>query len=265
MAAKNVDPSSGIQEQIDQLDALLDRLLQLPLGPPPEPVPSKRTSSSPSAEASPDASGRLLEEPLTFGESILHFPEAASEGTPRPALPASRSTEDSPGKAYASLEHLPNETQAPAQAASAPVSPLPAVPTDPQAIPWIDDDPTGQPPVPDEMRDVPAFPASPFEASHPASSTRPAGEVGARIEIVIGPTKSVVAHRQAEWNEDSPALIATRPSVLKKTAWYWNIGFYSTIGALFPTLRRPLARRILGMLGLTLIAASVYLALRGFR
>ena len=100
MATKSVHPANGLQVQIDELDALLDRLLQLPLG------------SAPSAAISPmhvvapthpdlDSSAEWLEEPiLLFEEDDAPADQAGTVPLPRlasfvtePSLPA----DDLPG------------------------------------------------------------------------------------------------------------------------------------------------------------------------
>jgi hypothetical protein len=145
----------------------------------------------------------------------------------------------------------------------------PAEPTlhprlDPDQIPWLADEPTGKiQPTVERSGNLSPLEANmqPEAATPPASFSHPG--VGARVEIVIAPSSSVIPSDAQEYLPGMAGpMIASRPSLPKKLLWWLNLFFDSTIGTLLPGLRR--AKWLLGLIGIGLLAASLILAFRAW-
>jgi hypothetical protein len=258
VAAKSVHPATGIQVQIDELDALLDRLLQLPLGAAPvfdSPVIKLAETESSIAEAS-DA---WLDEPiLPFASEGMEDAKSSPRSAPRLALLATNSLAASDAPSM-SVAPDPAADQALASG-SAPIENRithPQAALDPEQIPWIDDEPRLQAetrlldhPVPESKL------ASRLSSNEVAVSPPDSINSGARVEIIIGPTRTVLGTPSPL----PPLSAPPSPTWLRRLFWYWTWGFDRTLGRVVPRLRHPLVKQFLGFVGLGLLAGSAYLA-----
>jgi hypothetical protein len=247
---------AGIAQQIDELDQLLDKLLQLP-------IDQAVSTSTPVPVLKPVQD----EEPVETG--ILRF-------SPGPATPANevasrRHTSVLPTPPSLAL-HEPLTT--PVDNSANHTEPILQMPEEPALIDEarLPDEFTQLEPAPEIVlpvgRDLTSSSASvsadeppPWLADEPLPVQQ--GQ-GPKVEIVQGPDAEVV--RAANWVDPNP--VSTAPH--RPTSWFFWLLFTftwvfdKTLGRWFPFLLRPTVKLQLGLLGFALIAISMYLAWLGF-
>lgn len=222
----------GIAEQIDELDQLLDKLLQLPI--------DRAVASTVTPQLRP-----VVEEEPETAEGILRFPPVVEE-PPRHPTPPSLSLHEpqaTPVKELPAhtepLVQLPEEPP-PLEPAPEVVLPRlpesapPRVPLTDEALPWMEDEP-----LPVQL-----------------------GQ-GPKVEIVQGPDVEVV--RASDWVDPDPV----NPAPHRPSSWFFWLLFACTwlfdhtLGRWFPFLRRPTVKFQLGLIGVALLALSIYIAWQG--
>lgn len=235
---------AGLVEQIDDLDKLLDRLLQLPI---------ERATSAPAILSLPPNSGNTTLSETEHSDpavSVLafqteqpdrddpsHQPMEGSHDTvvhaPKPTLHITTTQQES----LSDSQILVTRQQQVTSADSAiQVAEMPAVPhaTDSpgreQDIPWLADEPL--------LKSTPGQ--------------------GPMVEIIHGPTsQTFLTEERIDTQEARP--FATRRSWLFWVFWTCTWCFDNTLGHWFPWLRRPGSKLALGLLGAGLCAVSIYL------
>ncbi len=101
------------------------------------------------------------------------------------------------------------------------------------AVPWLDDEP------------IPV----------PTSSSGP------KVEIIHGPHSEVVVVSKS--SEPESKLPTAKRSVLFWILWTWTWLFDQSLGRWFPFLRRPNVKFLLGLVGVALFAISIYIVWQG--
>jgi hypothetical protein len=237
----------GLHHQIDELDALLDRLLKLPLGPAPAPPPSTPVLKL----AQPgDSLLEVMDEALDIDVPVLRLP-------PREEIPEPTEEPDRPHLApltneFGTFPHL----DADARVTEPPILSLPDMPPEPTVnrldtkdIPWLDDEPAATPVAEKTAKPDPLPPITGSPAAGP------------RIEIIQGSLTTSVLLGDGSLEETMLAPAGW----LRRTAWLFTWLFDVTVGLWFPGLRRTAGRRFLALAGLGLLGTSCYLAWKWWR
>lgn len=225
---------TGLQEQIDELDQLLDKLLKLPIEsarPAPRTIPIPKAPLAVVSETDDD-NEEVADRPTT----ILRFDGEAVQTTkdPEPVEPPVLLAEPSDESNIAPI--------------TAPISPIDQGPTighvtespiqndklSLSEIPWIEDEP------------APHVPGA-----------------GPQIEIIHSSTSQTIVANSP--NPSQPNPFASRRSLLYWLLWLWTWLFDHTFGYWFPWLRRPGVKFLLGLIGAALCAVSIYLVWIGWR
>jgi hypothetical protein len=245
MPGKTAGPPQGLRSQIDELDALLDRLLQLPLGPAPS------TPSSPTLKLAQPGDSLLdvMDEALELNAPILRIPTHDDEAKTAvdDAAPSLRPV---PIKSeFGTFPLLPVES-ATDESASPAILPLTEHVSvnrlEEREIPWLDDEPAASAP---DLEPTPARQISPL-----AGAAR-----GPRVEIVQGSLNTLGQSLASNVEvPDEPY----RPGMVRGVFLVWNWLFDYSVGLLLPGLRRRGGKRVLAVLGMGLLAASAFLAWR---
>ena len=228
--------TAGFNEQIDELDHLLDKLLKLPID---KVRPAPRTPSQPPvqlvvAEVDDDP---VMDDGILPFNAIQHHDEEHA-----------RTDMDSDSGQQKPVDQLIEEASAPTlpdlheQSATAAIPSIaPQLPqNEPQAeaeprlpveeIPWIEDEPLG----------------------HRASA-------GPSVEIIVGPSCDVIV-APTDQPDQAQSEKTVRRSWLYWLFWFITWAFDQTLGYWFPWLRRPGVKFLLGLIGVVLFAVSIYLA-----
>lgn len=252
MATKSTDPPANLQTQMDELDALLDRLLNLPLGSgneSPIPPPASFKVIAPSEDFLESLDENLDEPILRFGNqdqvaaALISEPQAPATSVP--------SIQHLNASQFVSLPDFKDEIGPSLEAPA----PQPLVP--PEEMPWLDDEPSQR-----EKKQAHANPTATVSGarSAPMVPERFGKPAGAQVEILIGPTCTVISPESLAPASKAAESITPHPSRLRTFFWRWNLLFDMTAGRLFPTLRRPSVKYFLSFVGLGLLIGSIYLA-----
>jgi hypothetical protein len=254
MATKSTDPPAHLQTQMDELDALLDRLLKLPLGSgneSPIPPPASLKVIAPSEDFLESLDENLEEPILRFGDQVA---AAASLSEPQSPAVSAPSIQHLNASQFASL---PDSKDQVAPSLEAP-APQPLVP--PEEMPWLDDEPGLQASGTKRPAHGDSAATSPGTRSGPIASERFGKPAGAQLEILIGPTCTVISPETLSPAGKAAESVTPHPSRLRTFFWRWNLLFDMTAGRVFPSLRRPSVKYFLGFVGLGLLIGSIYLA-----
>jgi hypothetical protein len=227
--------ASGLRNEIDELDQLLDKLLRLPI--------DRVTTSSNVLPMKPVESSRL---------SLQEDEEPAVLALPQP--PVELRVVSTP-----SLQMLPLEEDAsliPLPALVEPETPVIAPPVTEEVIKY---DRTIEPvTVPVVVEPIQPGSAQWFE-DEPLPV--PTASSGPKVEIIHGPHSEIV--RASEPADDLTPSPTRKWSILFWMLWTITWLFDNTLGSWFPFLRRPSVKFLLGLIGLVLLAISVYLVWQG--
>jgi len=253
MSGIPVGDPEGLHQQIDDLDALLDRLLKLPLGP--APIPERPLPTLKIADPD-DSLLEVMDEALELDPPILRLESAAErESTPAtgadlklapftseygtlPIVGAIHADREEPSAVYA-VETRQEQVSRLA----------------PEEIPWLEDEPARcpRPPI-----------AHPELAQEPLPPLTGAAPLGPRVEIVQGSLNTTLL--RADGIHAGPSVEdETRSGLLRWACWRVTRLFDATIGALMPGLRRKAGRNAMGLLGWALLIASAVLAWKWWR
>lgn len=84
---------------------------------------------------------------------------------------------------------------------------------------------------------------------------------GPKVEIIHGPHSEVVVATSS--SEPESKLPAAKRSILFWILWTWTWLFDQSLGRWFPFLRRPNIKFLLGLVGVALFAVSIYIVWQG--
>jgi hypothetical protein len=245
MAGKPGPATDGLHQQIDELDALLDRLLKLPLGPAPPPA----VKSNPSLKLvdAGDSMLEVMDEAMDL-EPVLRFHSNVGDDEPPPP-PEDRAPLQSDFGTFPVLTDDPDDRDAPTDVLPlvAEQPPQPVNRLGPQEIPWVEDEPAPTPASTDSIADSPA----------PISTLRGIQAAGPRIEIVQGSLSTSVMLQDGTFEE---AQQVQSVGIVRRLCWVATWLFDVTVGLLFPGLRRSRGRRVVALAGMALLGTSAYLS-----
>jgi hypothetical protein len=247
MAGKPGPASDGLHQQIDELDALLDRLLKIPLGPAPPPV----VKSNPSLKlvGAGDSMLEVMDEAMELDEPVLRFrpntdsiDEPTSSAEERAPLHSDFGTfpvlRDDPDGSESPTDVLPLNVEQPTQTVNR-LGPL--------QIPWVEDEPAPTPAATDSIADAPA----------PIPTLRGIQAAGPRIEIVQGSLSTSVMLPDGTFEEEQHVQSV---GIVRRLCWITTWLFDVTVGLLFPGLKRLRGKRVVALAGVALLGASAYLS-----
>lgn len=249
MPGKTAGSREGLGRQIDELDALLDRLLELPLGPAPEPpaLPALKIAEP------GDSLLEVMDESLELDMPILRIPtrdeEARTAIEDQPSKPRLASLTSEFGTfPHLGNEHLPtDQSVAPAILPLQDHSPTPINRLEESEIPWLGDEPGASPQNSDATS--PSRPLAPMAGS---------GAGGPRVEIVQGSLNTAVM--SSDGITVIPKEIEESYGLARRAFIAWTWLFDSTVGHFLPGLARRRGKRLLVFVGLCLLGTSLFLA-----
>jgi hypothetical protein len=235
---------AGIAQQIDELDQLLDKLLQLPI--------DRAVSTPPTPDLRP------VREEEVDDAGILRF-APSSHATPINSIPVEQPAARHPTPPSLALhEPLPTPTEDPVLH----TEPLIDLPDEPPLL-----EPAPEVVLPERFATRQSTPPMHTEEPPPWLEDEPLpvqqGQ-GPKVEIVQGPDAEVI--RAPDWVD--PDAVHTVPN--RPRSWFFWILFActwvfdKTLGRWFPFLLRPNVKLQLGLIGFALVAISIYLAWQGF-
>lgn len=262
---KDIHVATGLRDEIDELDQLLDKLLKLPID----------RATSPAAPTvlpmKPATPGLTLhqEEVAEDGEqAVLSLPSARSESSQeilRVVSPSVPSIHDVNQTYDDSLSSLPltltrdekEESESKDQLEHTP-EPGDSIDSEPGLVQQqtIESNRTETVVPPQQTRSsdpVPWLEDEPLPV--PTTSSGP------KVEIIQGPNSEIVVAADAE--ETTNKLPVAKRSLLFWILWTWTWLFDQSIGRWFPFFRRPNVKFLLGLVGVALIAVSIYLVWHG--
>lgn len=250
MAGKPVGGPEGLHQEIDELDALLDRLLKLPLGP--APIPERPSPPTLKIMEPADSMLDVMDEALELDVPILRLesdeePQAVAGLIHSSALKLAPVTSE-----YGTFPHMPESHDA---AAAPAILPLPEPPPVNRIggddIPWLEDEPS---------------PQSAGQADQAAAAPPPLPplggmvSVGPRVEIVQGSLSTTVMMPDGTLTGVATEADGRRVGLLRGLCWTASQLFDATVGVVLPGLRRKRGRTALGILGLGFLGTSLFLA-----
>lgn len=264
--------ATGLRDEIDELDQLLDKLLQLPI--------ERATASSAPAVLPMKSEAKVLalhqyEETEESETSVLTL-RVSNDNKDEEPLRIVRSTasdvESTPS------QQSDNEFSPDLSFSSVSTFPLPLTQSEPDTVDLseenaasrvrsIDSVVESQPRMPRSSDQITPLVESKLMVNDPVPWLDdeplpvPTVSSGPKVEIIHGPHSEVVVASSS--SEPESKFPAAKRSILFWILWTWTWLFDQSLGRWFPFLRRPNVKFLLGLVGVALFAVSIYIVWQG--
>lgn len=263
--------ATGLRDEIDELDQLLDKLLQLPI--------DRATASTAPAVLPMKSEAQVLalhqyEETEESETAVLTLPvphENRDEEPLRIVRSTASDVEFTPSQASE------NEFSPDVSPSSASTLPLPISQSEPKVAELVEEKSASRVRSLDSVMDSGPRMSRSSDQLAPLVESKlvndpvpwlddeplpvPTVSSGPKVEIIHGPHSEIVVASSS--SEPESKLPAAKRSILFWTLWTWTWLFDQSLGRWFPFLRRPNVKFLLGLVGVALFAVSIYIVWQG--
>jgi hypothetical protein len=266
--------ATGLRDEIDELDQLLDKLLQLPI--------DRATASTAPAVLPMKSEAKVL--------ALHQYEETEESETAVLTLPVSNDNKDEESLRivrsaagdveFTQSQQSENEFSPDLSPSSDSAStlPLPLTKSEPKVaeldedigtsrVRSLDSATESEPRMPRSSNQLTPLVESKLIVNDPVPWLDdeplpvPTISTGPKVEIIHGPHSEVVVASSS--NEPESKLPAAKRSILFWILWTWTWLFDQSLGRWFPFLRRPNVKFLLGLVGVALFAVSIYIVWQG--